>query len=293
MSHELSHYTATANEVGARIITAYSTSFSASTRLLRRDIRPHIRNIYALVRIADELVDGVGRGAGLARDDVISQLDALRDETRQALASGFSTNLIVHAFAVTARAAHIEWELVEPFFASMRIDAVHDGRNGAGEHVGKSHGDYVFGSAQVVGLMCSRVFFMHENRARDPLDDPLLRSGAEALGAAFQNINFLRDIGHDTAALQRHYLGTTTLTSEEFLNWLATIDRQMHSAHLAINALPRSSRVAVRAAHSIFKNLHKRMGCKSVADVYRQRIRVPNTVKLVLISRAVITGGRR
>ena len=125
MSHEptgLALYDRTAQDAAAAVIAAYSTSFGLATRLLGQRPRPHVRNIYALVRIADEIVDGPAAAAGLDPAAERAILDELETETLTAISRGFSSNLVVHAFARTARECGIGEALIGPFFASMRTD---------------------------------------------------------------------------------------------------------------------------------------------------------------------------
>src|SRR5690606_14993423 len=123
----------------------------------------------------------------------------LETDTLAAIERGFSANLVVHAFAATARETGIDASLVRPFFSSMRTDLE------TARHDAASHDAYVYGSAEVVGLMCLHVF-VNAGRPR-PIDpDPELRDGARRLGAAFQELNFLRDLDHDAGALGRDYL---------------------------------------------------------------------------------------
>ncbi len=278
----LDAYTRTAERAATQVITSYSTSFSGSTRLFGRRHRQHIRNIYALVRIADELVDGVGTQAGLTIEEQSRELARLLRHTHEALDSGFSSNLIVHAFAHTARTAGIGADLIDPFFASMKTDL--------GEHTERfddaAHASYVYGSAQVVGLMCLRVFLRNEDLPAHITQR--LERGAQHLGAAFQDVNFLRDLAEDTTDLGRGYLGTTApLTAAERDVWVSRIREQLDHAEKVIPLLPHDTRAAVRAATSIFNELNNRIAAASVEDIYRSRIRVPNPVKSALITRAL------
>ena len=209
----LKRHTCASEYAAEQIIHADSTSFGTATRLLGERHRAHVRNIYALVRVADELVDGASAEAGLTPDEQRFALDRLEQETERAVLSGYSSNPIVHAFAHTARASAIDEELTRPFFSSMRTDLAAAGTDddasgrptaallcfGAAEHA-----DYVFGSAEVVGLMCLRVFIRNESPSADQLS--VLTHGARRLGAAFQNVNFLRDLADDTGRLGRSYL---------------------------------------------------------------------------------------
>src|SRR6478735_9980406 len=122
MTTALEHFTATANRAANEVIDSYSTSFGKATRLLGVRHRQHVRDIYALVRVADEIVDGVAAQAGLTADEQRDALDRFEDETHRAMALGYSADVVVHAFALTARECGIGQELTRPFFASMRMD---------------------------------------------------------------------------------------------------------------------------------------------------------------------------
>ena len=172
-------YDETAVAAAASVIRAYSTSFGLATSLLGPRVRPHVRNVYALVRVADEIVDGAASAAEVPLGEQRDVLDALETETYAAIERGFSANLIVHAFARTARECGIARHHIEPFFASMRTDLER------AEHDEASHDDYVYGSAEVVGLMCLQVFVnAGAGVPRNP--DAVLVTGARRLGAAFQ-----------------------------------------------------------------------------------------------------------
>ena len=276
----LSLYDRTAEAASAEVIRQYSTSFGLASRLLGPRVRTHVRNIYALVRIADEVVDGPARSAGLTDNDIRITLDALEHDTTRAVATGFSTNLIVHAFARTARECLITAELVEPFFASMRTDIF------TGAHSEESRADYIYGSAEVVGLMCLQVF-VHANRPRASEPDDALVAGARRLGAAFQNVNFLRDLGHDSSALGRDYLGITS-TGRSRVDVLDDIDADLAAATAVIPRLPSDSRRAVSAAHDLFAALSGRLREESTG-----RVRVPDAVKAGIFARAALGGSPR
>ena len=140
-------YTRTAAAAAGQVIGRYSTSFSWACRTLPRECRRDISSIYALVRVADEVVDGTASAAGLATGPVRAALDELETEVERGLTSGFSTNLVVHAFADVARRRGFGRELTAPFFASMRADL------DVSEHDPESLETYIYGSAEVIGLM--------------------------------------------------------------------------------------------------------------------------------------------
>ena len=259
------------------MIARYSTSFGLACRLLGPRPRPHVRNVYALVRIADEIVDGPAEEAGLPPEVAGEILDQLERETLSAIARGFSSNLVVHAFARTARECGIGEDLVRPFFASMRTDL------GTHSHDAASHDAYVYGSAEVVGLMCLQVFV--NAGAQHPLaPSPELVDGARRLGAAFQDVNFLRDLHHDEAVLGRDYLGLSSSDGERAAV-LDRIDRDLAVAASAIPALPADCRRAVTAAHDLFAELAVRL---RACDGSEQRVRVPDAVKARLAARALL-----
>ena len=297
-------YTRTAEDAARAVIASYSTSFGLAVKLLGVRNRHHIRNIYALVRIADELVDGLAAEAGLADAAQREILDGFASATRAALHTGISDNLVIHAFARTARAAGIDAELIDPFFASMRADLGSAGtgsRSGLGTEDGappplrgfdaKEHAEYVFGSAEVVGLMCLKVFLIDLDCT--PAEVARLEHGAGQLGAAFQNVNFLRDLADDDQRLGRSYLTPGhRLTEAEKAEWVNTIRQQLAAAQDAIAGLPKDARTAVRCACALFTALTDRIAATPVAELYLQRVRVPNAVKARLTAHALMTAAR-
>lgn len=284
----LERFTRTAETAATGVIRSYSTSFGLATRLLGRRHRQHVRNIYAMVRIADEIVDGVAAEAGLEDSVRAEALDAYATETHTAMRRGYSTDLILHAFGRTARRVGIDESLTEPFFDSMRADA----RGGAFVSFDAAqHERYVHGSAEVVGLMCLRVFLCDDDSRADEL--AVLEHGARQLGAAFQNVNFLRDIADDTSRLQRGYLGGTgRVTDADRDRWVETVLRQLDDASRAVPLLPRDCRAAVRSAHGLFLALTERVARTPAEELYRTRVRVPDPVKLATAARALAVTAR-
>lgn len=281
----LQRFSRTAEIATTDVIRTYSTSFGLATRLLGKRHRQHVRNIYAMVRIADEIVDGVAAEAGLDAGAQSAALDSYIAETHRSMRTGYSSDLILHAFARTARECAIGEDLTGPFFASMRADIATDSAFAA--YDADAHATYVHGSAEVVGLMCLQVFLRGVERTPEQLET--LRHGASRLGAAFQNVNFLRDLADDTDRLHRGYLGgTERLTDAERDAWVETITQQLDDARAAIPLLPRDARAAVRSALALFAALTRRVARTPVEELYRRRIRVPDPIKAALASRAVL-----
>ncbi|SDS11833.1 phytoene/squalene synthase family protein [Microbacterium paraoxydans] len=281
----LRRFSRTAEIATSDVIRTYSTSFGLATRLLGRRHRQHVRNIYAMVRIADEIVDGVAAEAGLDAGAQATALDSYIAETHRAMRTGYSSDLILHAFARTARACGIGEELTRPFFDSMRADIAGD--SGFTAYDADAHAAYVYGSAEVVGLMCLRVFLRDATRTPAELD--ILERGARRLGAAFQNVNFLRDLADDTDRLQRGYLGgSARLTDADRDAWVDTVHRQLADARAAIPLLPKDARAAVRSALALFAALTRKVARTPAAELYRRRVRVPDPIKALLAARAVV-----
>ncbi|KAE8763165.1 phytoene/squalene synthase family protein [Georgenia thermotolerans] len=270
-------YDAVAQASAAVVIAGYSTSFGWATRLLAEPVRTHVRNVYALVRVADEIVDAPGEWPAEQRAHLLTVLE---EETYQALRTGHSANLVVHAFALTARRCGIGPDLVEPFFASMRADLA------VTAHDAGSFAEYVHGSAEVVGLMCLRVFLPGDERAYAELAD-----GAARLGAAFQKINFLRDLAEDHDLRGRSYFpGVDVDRLDDACRdvLLDDVAADLAAARAVIPRLPASSRRAVRAAHDLFAELARRLRATPAARLTRTRVRVPDLVKARILLRAVL-----
>ncbi|WP_144873946.1 squalene/phytoene synthase family protein [Microbacterium sp. 1.5R] len=280
----LDRFSRAADTASTEVIRTYSTSFGLATRLLGARHRQHVRNIYAMVRIADEIVDGVAAQAGL---DSSAQNEALASyvaATHRTMEVGYSTDLILHAFARTARECGIGQDLTQPFFDSMAADIASSTEFTA--YDAEAHERYVYGSAEVVGLMCLRVFLRDESRTAE--ERAVLTHGARQLGAAFQNVNFLRDLADDTDRLQRGYLGDAgRLTDSDRDEWVRTVTAQLDDARRSIPLLPRDARAAVRSALALFEALMRRVATTPAAQLYERRIRVPDPVKALLAARAI------
>lgn len=280
----LNLYDRVAEETAGVVIRRYSTSFGLASRLLAPRVRQHVENVYALVRVADEIVDGGVTDAGLDTAAAGRYLDELEADTEQAMQHGYSANLIVHAFARTAREVGFGEDLTRPFFHSMRMDLTDT------EHDDASFETYVYGSAEVVGLMCLRAFL--QDAPTDEAQNDRMVRGARALGAAFQKVNFLRDLAADFETLGRSYfpgIRVDSFTEEEKHRLLDDIDHDLSVSAAVIPELPAGSRKAVALAQGLFFELSRRLCTTPASQLVQARVRVPDAVK-ARIALAVLAG---
>ena len=276
----LERYLEAAERSSAEVIDTYSTSFGWASKLLGAQEQQPVRNIYALVRVADEIVDGA---AAEANDNAAKLLDELEAETYRTLESGFSTNLVVHAFAHTAREVGIKRDIIEPFFHSMRMDLTER------EHDQKGFDTYVYGSAEVVGLMCLKVFMVGRDYSKE--ERVTLIAGARALGAAFQKVNFLRDLAADFKKLGRSYfpgVNVESFDAQTQLRLIEDIEKDLSLSAKTLPLLPAGSRKAVAAAQMFFEALNERIRNTPAEVLIETRISVPNSQKLVILAKALL-----
>jgi phytoene/squalene synthetase len=280
-------YTSVAQKTASLVISDYSTSFGLASRILGHESRQHIDNVYALVRLADEVVDGVAVEAGLASSKVRLSLDELERETYSAMESGYSTNLIVHAFAHTSRAVGINRDIVEPFFTSMRMDLSDR------TYTQESFDTYVYGSAEVVGLMCLAVF-VRDNKPT-AAQSTILVAGARSLGAAFQKVNFLRDLSADVDGLGRSYfpgVRIDTFSEVDKTRICDDIDKDLERAAATMPLLPADARRAVGLAHGLFASLNSKIRVTPAEILKTSRIRVSDPEKFLIAARVIIGGAK-
>ena len=250
----------------------YSTSFSSAIRLLHKDMRQPIYNIYGFVRFADEIVDT------FHDFDKASLLAEFKTETFAAIGRGISLNPILHSFQQTVRAYSIDHNLIEDFFSSMEMDLsrkIYDRRN---------FDEYVYGSAEVVGLMCLYVFCEGKEHLYKKL-----KSAAQALGAAFQKVNFLRDIRADYNGLSRMYFpgcDFNNFTERDKKEIEGDIHKDFRAAYTGIVQLPLKSRFGVYVAYKYYLSLFKKIRSLEPAKVLEARIRIPDYKKAMIVLRA-------
>ena len=277
-------YTQASEKAASAVIEAYSTSFGTAVSLLAPKYRQHVANIYALVRVADEVVDGSALEAKKAGGSVdpATAIDELEKEVYRSLRAKYSTNLIVHAFAKTANEAGIGRDLIKPFFDSMRTDLWKT------KHDQRSFEQYIYGSAEVIGLMCLKVFMIGENYSNP--DIATMTAGAKALGAAFQKVNFLRDLAADNGSLGRSYfpgLDPKKLTNEKRNELVADIRKDLKVAAKSIRLLPKGAQRAVGTAQILFQVLNDLISITPADKLMTTRIRVPDWYKVIMVVRVI------
>lgn len=260
----MEQYTAVSYAASKLVTNAYSTSFGMSIRLFARSMQPHIYAIYGLVRIADEIVDTYNGS------DKGKLLDELELETLHAITTGYSTNPIVHAYAQTAKKYAIESDLIAPFFESMRMDLAPQTFDQ------KLYDTYIYGSAEVVGLMCLKVFTDDST-----LYDKLVPSAGK-LGAAYQKVNFLRDIAADSKGLGRWYFpisSTTTFDESAKRLVIEDIETDFAAAKKGIVQLPEGSRRAVQLSYEYYTKLLHKIKQTPAEQLLEKRVRINNLQK--------------
>lgn len=290
----LRRYDRMADRAAAQVIATYSTSFHAATSLLAPRMRRDIRNLYAVLRGSDEIVDGTAAHAGLTDAEVAALLADYERAVREAPTRRFHTDPVLHAYANTARHCGFADDHLAAFFRSMRADLQPQA------HTPESLADYIYGSAEVVGLLCVAVFTA--DTAPTPNTRRRLDDGAAALGSAFQKINFLRDVAEDKTQLGRAYLhsgvratdsgaveeNSLLLDSETKDRIIAEVREELVLARRAIPLLPRGARAGVRVAAALYEELTDRVDRVGVDDLMRQRVTVPNSLKAAIIARAAL-----
>ena len=257
----------------SRITTeAYSTSFASAIRLLHADLRQPVYNIYGFVRFADEIVDT------FHNFDKALLLEQFKQETYQCIASGISLNPVLHSFQLTVRQYNIDHSLIAAFFNSMEMDL------NTSTYDEKRYNEYIYGSAEVVGLMCLHIF-CDGNRAQ--FDK--LQPSAQALGAAFQKVNFLRDVNADYNSLARTYfpgVDFSNFTAKMKRDIEQDIARDFENAYQGIIALPWKARFGVYVAYKYYLSLFKKIKRVQAERILQQRIRIPNYKKALIVMRA-------
>jgi len=257
------------------ITSSYSTSFSSAVSFLDDDIQNSIYSIYGFVRLADEIVDS------FHEYNKQLLLQNFERDYYDALENGISLNPVLNSFQQTVRKYKIYDDLIQAFLKSMKTDLLKS------DHITKSEtDDYIYGSAEVVGLMCLKVFVNGEEALFDELKEP-----ARRLGAAFQKVNFLRDIKNDMQNLNRKYFHNTVnrefdeTAKEEIVN---DIIADFEFSLTGLKKLPQNSKLGVLIAYYYYLNLLKKIRKTPALELLDRRIRVKDSVKFLILLRAII-----
>lgn len=271
----ITQYDKTSYKISKILTNDFSTSFSLGILALDKSIRNHIYSIYGLVRVADEIVDTYHDS------DKKTLLNKLKKDTYDAIDAKLSTNPILHSFQLTVNKYNIDKNLIEAFFNSMEMDIY---RN---NYTREEFNKYVYGSAEVVGLMCLKVFVNGDEKLYKELINY-----AKSLGSAFQKVNFLRDIRSDYYDRNRIYLPSerkensliekkkTELEDETF--------KDFQNALIGIKKLPKSSKTGVYAAYLYYTYLLKKIKKANLETLLNKRLRISNTKKLLLFIKAFV-----
>lgn len=258
----------------SKLVTkAYSTSFSLGIRLFAPELRDPIYSIYGFVRLADEIVDS------WHSLDQKQELSRLKADLRQAVNSGFSSNPILQSFSQVIRTYDIDYELIDAFMYSMELDLTQK------QYTQAEYERYIYGSAEVVGLMCLAIFCRGDKNEYNRLVP-----GARALGAAFQKVNFLRDLGEDADGLGRIYFPGVEMarfSENDKTRLVVEIEMDFKTALPAIQELPDSARMGVKLAYRYYLELLNKIERTPASELKNKRIRVSDPQKVWLLIKIV------
>lgn len=261
----------------SKLITQnYSTSFSLAVKMLSPSIRDAIYSVYGFVRFADEIVDSFH---DYEKEYLI---DDFEKEYYKAMQLGISLNPILNSFQHTVKQYNITDDLVQAFLRSMKLDLIKSTYNSQAEYE-----DYIYGSADVVGLMCLKVFVKGNNQKYDQLKNEAMR-----LGSAFQKVNFLRDLKDDNLVLNRNYFPGVDLNSFDENAKTAIIneiEEDFKVAYQGIVKLPMEAKFGVYTAFIYYKKLLKKLKNTPCSEIGNSRIRVSNYTKAGLLAQSFVT----
>ncbi len=258
----------------SKIVTnSYSTSFSLASKMLSTSIRQDIYNIYGFVRFADEIVDTFH---DYDKENLFSDFET---EMYKAIENKISLNPILNSFQQTVHQYNIQPELYEAFMKSMRLD-LHKTKY----LTDQEYKEYIYGSADVVGLMCLKVFVNGDQKKYNEL-----KESAMHLGSAFQKVNFLRDLKADYEDLDRTYFPNTDLKQLDEISKLriiTEIEEDFEKGLAGINKLPVEAKFGVYTAFIYYKKLLKKLKKTPSLELKNTRIRVPNYQKFGLLAKS-------
>lgn len=265
----------TVSETCSRLVTrTYSTSFSLGIRFLARELRQPIYNIYGFVRLADEIVDSFH---DYPKEELLQKF---REDTLMAIRTGISINPVLNSFQATVNAYDIGWELIDAFLKSMEMDL------DTTRHDRETFDAYIFGSAEVVGLMCLKVFTQGDKTNYEQLKPYALR-----LGAAFQKVNFLRDMGADFHELGRVYfpgVNFSSFSGAEMELIRAEVADDFGEALTGIKLLPAKARTGVYLAYYYYRKLFLKIVRHNSDSLPGARVRIDNFSKIHLLCKSFV-----
>jgi len=252
----------------------YSTSFSSAIKLLHKDLQAPVFNIYGFVRFADEIVDTFHQ---YNRKDLLAEF---KKETYAAIDRHISLNPILHSFQITVNQYRIDKNLIEDFFKSMEQDL------SKSQYNLNEYKEYIYGSAEVVGLMCLYIFC----NGNDQLYQEL-KPFAQSLGAAFQKVNFLRDVKSDYYVLNRSYfpeINSGNFTQDTKRKIEQDIELDFLNAYQGILKLPVKARFGVYVAYKYYLSLFNKIKKMQASKILENRIRIPGYSKMFILAKASI-----
>ena len=269
------HYENTCTQLSKKLTVAYSTSFSLGIKVFAPEYRDPIYSIYGWVRVVDEIVDT------FLDSDKKYLLNKFKDDTYEAIEQKISANPIIHAFQKVVHQYSIGFDLIDAFLKSMEMDldeTSHDRTN---------YDSYIYGSAEVVGLMCLNVFVGGNQKKYDELKD-----SAKMLGSAFQKVNFLRDIKSDLEERSRIYLPDVHdqifISNANKQKLEKEIDHEFHEAFKGIIKLPMGVKLGVYSAYLYYLMLFKKIKRLDVKQLMSERVRISNPYKLFLLAKCYL-----
>jgi phytoene/squalene synthetase len=263
------------NDCSKIVTKTYSTSFSLATKMLSKKIRQHIYNIYGFVRFADEIVDSFHD----YNKEILFKDFSL--DLEKSLKNKIHLNPILNSFQATYHKFNIDKDLVDSFMSNMKKDLYKTKYMSNQEYE-----DYIYGSADVVGLMCLKVFVNGNTKKYEEL-----KSFAMRLGSAFQKVNFLRDLKDDFEVLNRTYFPNTDLNQldeESKIKIIGEIEEDFKEGLNGIKKLPIEAKFGVFMAYRYYSQLLKKLKKTPALDIKNTRIRVPNYKKIELLTRSYV-----
>lgn len=258
-----------------KVTSMYSTSFSLAVKMLSPKIQKDIYAIYGFVRFADEIVDTFHD----YEKEVL--LDEFEKDLYKSIDRGISLNPILNSFQEVVNKHQIDAELIDHFMKSMRADLYKSEYQSIEEYE-----DYIYGSADVVGLMCLKVFVQGDQKRFDELKEPAMK-----LGSAFQKVNFLRDLKDDTEHLHRSYFphiqgGVIDGVVKDQI--IQEIDKDFQEAYVGILQLPIEAKFGVYTAFIYYRKLLRKLTVTKASEIKEKRIRISNPMKMFLLTKSFV-----